>query len=171
MPHQVIVHIIGTTAMILVFTAISLYAFSVLAQNTRTLEKELFQRIADSLAAQIYTIVNMNSNVSYMLDYPPAGIGGKEYLIIIGRGADLANQYPILRGTGIGSSNSYYVVVMDLYQQVYSYSEIKGITQLKNENGEVITVSVFSSKHAKKLIVSIYPNRGKSVVLVSEGLK
>ncbi len=87
-----IIHIIGTTAFIIVLIMVTAYVFASTGILIKENEDKNMGKILDSLRLQLQYVLEVNTNMSTHLNYPLYVIGDRPYNIYVGSGDRLENQ-------------------------------------------------------------------------------
>jgi len=119
MASPILIHVIGTMALIAVLFATILYT----SIRTNTLiyenEKKTLERIARSIAYQILLAIMVKSDNSVLLNYPVEALYGRAYDVIIASGGRIRERYSFISGL---SDKYIYVVAVDPVSRAYAYT-------------------------------------------------
>ncbi|WP_440059714.1 DUF2341 domain-containing protein [Thermogladius sp. 4427co] len=138
MPVPTLTHIIGFSALIAVFIAVSLYAFSTIDyMNKRNMEAVL-SAISSSLAGSLRNILISGSNMTLLpLNYPVEAFYQSGYNIYIGNGSVLSQLFPRLRESPGFDPGGIYVIASTPDKSVWGYSLIVRSADLRGTRAYV----------------------------------
>ncbi len=134
MVSTAVVHVIGSTAFIVLIVFTIAHVTSTMKIMEKDLTREYYEKIADSISVQVLYCLFKNSNLTLKMEYPVTVGYNKPYNIIIGSGEMIKSKYPFL--TGLTSSNIY-VVVISTDNNIYAYRIIVG----KSYNNKIIVLN------------------------------
>lgn len=117
MVSSAVIHVIGTTSLIVVLTIVMIYVSTMTYITLVENEKKNLQKIADSITLQILYMLQVDTNISLRLQYPVEAISDHKYNIYIGSGSSLE---PVI-GEPL-DPDAIYVVLKDPSNNVYAYS-------------------------------------------------
>lgn len=121
MNTAIVIHLIGTLALISILFTTILYTSIRMNQLRYENERRILQSIANSLTYQILTVFMVETNNSISPNYPVVAIYDRGFNIVIASGGKINELYRVVSGL----NNSYiYVLVIDQDNQVYAYREL-----------------------------------------------
>ncbi|WP_434731126.1 DUF2341 domain-containing protein [Thermogladius sp. KZ2Tp1] len=142
MPTPVFTHLIGFAAMIAVFVALSLYAFTTVdVMNRRNMENVL-SAVSSLLAGSLRNLLISGANGSLLtLNLPVEVYYGAGYNVYIGNGSVLAQYFPAIRQRADYDPAALYVVAAAADNKVWSASLVLKPADLQGRQVMVATGS------------------------------
>ncbi len=121
MPSPVVVHVIGSTALMVVLYTVMLFTAFVSGYVVNTSERNVLVAAAESISLQLKYAINSRTNTNVSLDYPLWSSSNRPYNIIIGNGSSIKARYSFLNHLEDGTI---YVVTLSIDMRVYGVSEV-----------------------------------------------
>ncbi|AFK51646.1 hypothetical protein TCELL_1223 [Thermogladius calderae 1633] len=142
MPAPVLTHLIGFAALIAVFVALSLYAFTTVdVMNRRNMENVL-SAVSSILAGSLRNLLISGANGSLLtLNLPVEVYYGAGYNVYIGNGSVLAQYFPTIRQRADYDPTALYVVAAAPDNKVWSVSLVLKPADLQGRQVMVATGS------------------------------
>ncbi len=155
MATPVIVHVIGSAALMAILIIVLIMASSITATMMYNNKKYNLEATAESVGLQIKYALQTLTNLSIVLDYPLEIAYETEYNIIIGNGSTLNSRYSVLPQL---DPNNIYVVAITPDETVYGYYRIANTTY----NGYQIVIvdgyKIFGSRFIVRVDFTIVDN-------------